>query len=380
MSDDAIIVNIDKQQVWSHSRVDRFSTSLWEGSYNELPILLARPTGIQQIGRFEMESKIAGFVKQYRKLDLYRFEDSKNKHIVTSSSKSKAYLKHSRPPFVHTGLSNLPVELLLMVFDYLDDDEDMICFSMTSTSLWLLGYECIQKHYLENLPQWASDRIVCVPTQLDVDKLPACMSRFNDLDKEGYRDPNEIHYSYGPYSRWPAIWDSLMQKSAILCTDEELFNRKIGNYELYLWDVETNMLYAFYKYLRRPRLLYDESRDWALCNLTKREYVRADTITKLSGTTRNKGPFIGIDLTLGTVLVIQMCWFYETPTTLYDGDLSKGRWAPDAFEITTLDRIKDFDEWKDVGDSVAKQIEEIWDVEFAEYFEPPSNWRQAEME
>ncbi|KAI0925211.1 hypothetical protein AcW1_007079 [Taiwanofungus camphoratus] len=46
---------------------------------------------------------------------------------------------------------------------------------------------------------------------------------------------------------------------------------------------------------------------WALCNLSKQEYIRADAVAKLTKAPLN-GPLIKGSIGLGEVLLSQICW------------------------------------------------------------------------
>ena len=53
----------------------------------------------------------------------------------------------------------------------------------------------------------------------------------------------------------------------------------------------------------------------------------------------------------------------------YEGDIHRGVWAGDRFDIITIDQFKLADgekEWKDVSDEVAKEVTEIWGSEYGE--------------
>lgn len=126
---------------------------------------------------------------------------------------------------------------------------------------------------------------------------------------------------------------------------------------------------ALYDHLHRPKLAYDETKDWIICNLTRHEFVRADAITKVTGTEDVKGPFVESQMALGEVLVAHICRSSDDSISMADpdGDIHRGRWAGDRFEITTTDQVKNLDkEWKDVSDEVAKKMQTIWQANYGE--------------
>lgn len=74
-------------------------------------------------------------------------------------------------------------------------------------------------------------------------------------------------------------------------------------------------MYGLLHPLNHMEAVYAETRDWLLCNLTKRQYVRAEAIAKLTGTENAKGPFIEKKMSLGDVAVAHICWSSGLPKT-----------------------------------------------------------------
>ena len=50
----------------------------------------------------------------------------------------------------------------------------------------------------------------------------------------------------------------------------------------------------------------------------------------------------------------------------YKGDLDRGPWAGDRFEITTSDRMLKRVEWHDISDKVVEILDKIWKSEYGD--------------
>lgn len=109
---------------------------------------------------------------------------------------------------------------------------------------------------------------------------------------------------------------------------------------------------------------------WVLRNLTKLEYVRADAIAVQA--THLRGPFID-DYSyppypdLGAVILSRISWSFSNSTAMrYEGNITRGVWAGDRFDIRTIDSIEtacNGEHWKDVSEEVAQEIFAIWESE-----------------
>lgn len=241
-----------------------------------------------------------------------------------------------RHPTGRALLSALPVEILMMMINFIESTDDVVRLGLTNRTFWQLSYRWLQKVFSQDYGSWAGDRLVCFGDYFKLHDLPEGVSP-DDL-KHGTLAMRKPYIPDGYYSEEFPEW------------------RILGS------ERHDSLMGSLYPPLVRAEMLYDLNRDWVLCNLTKREYIRADTIAEATQTTNNRaGPFIGKRLNLGNVLVTRICWSSDSSIDLpYEGDITRGVWAGDRFEITTTDRIKDMDMWKDVSDDVVKEIEAIW--------------------
>ena len=104
--------------------------------------------------------------------------------------------------------------------------------------------------------------------------------------------------------------------------------------------------------LHKSAVIFDEMQDQILCNLTKREFIRASIVS-----------LIEQPITLGQILISQICWSWDSSASMVDPykDIHHGRWAGNRFEITTADRVKDLGEWEDITDEIAEKVQKLWD-------------------
>ncbi|GBE85499.1 hypothetical protein SCP_0800160 [Sparassis crispa] len=73
------------------------------------------------------------------------------------------------------GRLELPGEILLCIFDEVDDLHDAICLGLTNTALRSVGHKRIQRLIVETTAPWAGYRIVCLGEYMHNDDLPVDM-------------------------------------------------------------------------------------------------------------------------------------------------------------------------------------------------------------
>lgn len=114
---------------------------------------------------------------------------------------------------------------------------------------------------------------------------------------------------------------------------------------------------------------YPARDDWALFNTTKREYVRAGALAELCGKPDDVQPFLqSCAIDLGTALFTRFCYSSDSSTALSHKPvgLDYGKWVGDRFIVSTLERAKKLDEWKDVTDEVIADIKTIYERQYEE--------------
>lgn len=96
------------------------------------------------------------------------------------------------------------------------------------------------------------------------------------------------------------------------------------------------------------------SGEWVLCNLSKREYIRERAARD------DSGELIRWDL--GRVLLPRICWS-SVPIGIAGNGSSpprRGPWAGDRFEITTIERLQEPNDWKDISEEVVQEFITFW--------------------
>ncbi|KAL6303074.1 hypothetical protein BKA93DRAFT_735690 [Sparassis latifolia] len=270
---------------------------------------------------------------------------------------------HLLQPLVHTPdvrtlgrLAILP-ELLLCVFDEIDDMRDAIALGATHWALFALGIRHIYALAAEAKAKWAGCRIICLGDYVRNDDLP------------------------------PGFLTAAEEREMHEC-GVNLFNYATNHFRL---------VYELGWYIPRPKFWYnvppemytalialahggyssDPSAAWVLCSLTRHEYVRAEATAALSPNRKPCGPLVDGAVGLGEVLVSLICWSYDPSTAIpYHGPLHRGRWAGDRVEITTIGRLRDgVGAWRDVSEEVLGVVAEIWNAEYC-----GSSWQGKEEE
>ena len=153
--------------------------------------------------------------------------------------------------------------------------------------------------------------------------------------------------------------------AGLLTTSEQEELKKAGDEE------DGMQLYSFaydqYQYTSGYDRFEPNDQNLVLRNLSKHEYVREEAINVDSFV--KWGDPTG-EIGLGQVVLSRICWSTDNSRAMrYEGDIHRGVWAGDRFDIITIDQFKLVDgekEWKDVSDEVAKEVTEIWGSEYGE--------------
>ncbi|KDQ11612.1 hypothetical protein BOTBODRAFT_177216 [Botryobasidium botryosum FD-172 SS1] len=226
------------------------------------------------------------------------------------------------------GSLYLPMEILVMTFDEINDFTDAFCLAYTNTYLLAAG-----KSNLWRLKgaHWASDRITQELLTFD--------------DKGHWKNddgtPNCTNLSRFAGSNYKKL-------------DLEIYNPGLWRFMNKLLPYEEHCYCGF---LEAPR--YVTSDDLALCNLSKREYVCSKALEAVTGLPVHRPWLRGNVYDLGIVLLTRICWTSH-PSLPKDIWLYQGAWAGDRFEITNMDavnaRMKRGEAWKDDSADVLEHI------------------------
>ncbi|KZT22184.1 hypothetical protein NEOLEDRAFT_1181081 [Neolentinus lepideus HHB14362 ss-1] len=248
------------------------------------------------------------------------------------------------------GQLSIPTELLERIFSEFDEITDVGCLCLANSKLWTIGYPYFMEHIRTHMVRWEGDRLMCIGdyardlpegtlTEEEIEKLeedPKCRGRL-------------YHYAYENYDSYHEI--------------TSYFRMALNEFEESLEPVEAKGWARLCEPLRKACSGYYDNRDylyndqWILCNLSKQEYVRGSCLKDMAGRA----------LSLGDVLLSQICWSQDDSTALrYRGPIHEGRWAGDRFAVESLEDFEkrdDPEDWDDVSQEVIKQTMDIWRAE-----------------
>ncbi len=254
--------------------------------------------------------------------------------------------KSSRSRLLH-----LSDELLAEIFECVDNLVDAACFSLADGRLLSIGFPRLgELQRLEYAP-WAGDRMICLGDYTYDHNYPDGLESYvKQLLKHDNENPRR-----GVSSEFA---------SAVFSFNRSIKSQPDVHRLLRDRNLQSND-YAALNMLIPPE--FESSSPWILCNLSKREYVRADAIAGIKDEVEAKQstPFFRRRISLGQALLSRICWSSDRSTNLlYRGDLHAGPWAGDRFEVTTMDRMQGAEsQWKDISEEVTTLLTRIWNEE-----------------
>ncbi|KAG8991158.1 hypothetical protein FRB94_012703, partial [Tulasnella sp. JGI-2019a] len=238
------------------------------------------------------------------------------------STKPKSLLESSED-WVPEGkplLVDQLVEILKIVFESIDALQDAISLGLTCKGLLELGFNQINRLLKSFAAHWAG---VLSPEE---------MAMITDDSDEDYNLYSYVEDNFEVVDR--------NRLSNLLQGDID-FTHRLSQVERQQYRTVVNMA-------------GESPSASVLCNLSKREYLRQETI-KAHG----RAGF-------GTFLLARICWSWDPSVSMkYTGGIHRGIWAGDRFEITTIDAMKGgVTNWKDVSEEMGKEMATIWEIEF----------------
>ncbi|KAJ7119854.1 hypothetical protein C8R44DRAFT_737598 [Mycena epipterygia] len=291
----------------------------------------------------------------------------------------KAYLEYpakyfpkTAPRSFDTALVNLPVETVHEIYSHIDNLTDTVCLSVACQLLWEIGRAHLHRHITSIAASysWAGDRIICVGDYLRNDDIPKNLltpdeeqeflgigpeklQTAEEEDSKAEDEEDNTLYGY-PFDEIPrddfALWN-IFRASGVL----ERFD-----YNPYS-DTYRTLASLFNTEYESPAS--EELR--VLRNLSRRQYVRESILLDLE--TRMQGKNIG-DVGFGEVVLSRICCSSDGSVSMsYDGDIHRGVWAGDRFDIVSSEWIQGLDneaDWADVSAEVLEEMEKIWRSEY----------------
>ena len=279
-------------------------------------------------------------------------------HSRPQSPKLEALLKRlagTQPAVNKKGLLSLPDDVLLQIIELPEVDfDDLAVLAITCRRLFELSRKMLEDSRNYMSASWVGCRIVCMGDNTVQGDLPAAL--LNDQE----RAIIDAKINQGEYAGYGGI--ELLNPGS-----PRLYRGAFVYYDSYLKTFNSDADREAFKAV--VGVAFPSKRtDWVLCNSTKKEYVRASAIAKLSGKPRDAQPFLPhCKLDLGHALLSRICWSSEelvnTPPKL---KVHRGSWVGDRFCITTMERWggpaegEERWEWKDVSNQVVKDLVQIY--------------------
>ena len=255
------------------------------------------------------------------------------------------------------GLLRLPNELLIEIIKLCPDILDKICLALTCKRMLSLACEHIEAVKKARATPWVRGRLICVGDYVDYRSLPKDLLTKSEKKKleERFKTRKGDSYGNGGLGHMLGMTTPLFQGNAGLARNTTLQSLLARCSEP---DRE--------RILELHELHYPKRNDWVLCNLTRREYVRATAIAKAAKHPNDRAPFLPrCKPDLGHVILYQISLSTQGLGPGYEeSDRGRGRWIGHRFVITTMDRMPAAPEgktWTDISQKVAEDLKYIWD-------------------
>ncbi|KAI0719356.1 hypothetical protein C8T65DRAFT_53682 [Cerioporus squamosus] len=269
-------------------------------------------------------------------------------------------LEHTPPVINNKGLLSLPDELLLDILELLKQWEELVILAVTCRRLYVLSLKRLNQGRAQLSAPWAGCRIICAGESATFRDLPATLLKVGERafidakfkDKNLNDDDDEARYGGLSCFEWD---ESMLHRGAFSYRHDWLQKFKSSS------DREMFKIVASVTFPPKRT-------DWVLCNMMKKEYVRASALAELARKPNDAQPFLPrCRLDLGHALLTRICWSNEAlPNTPPKMNMHRGPWVGDWFCITTLDRlggpwqpVEEPQWWTDVSKQVVKDLVQV---------------------
>ncbi|TFK53816.1 hypothetical protein OE88DRAFT_1285046 [Heliocybe sulcata] len=252
------------------------------------------------------------------------------------------------------GQLSLPTELLGKIFEELDDDVFHVgSLCLANSTLWTIGYSYFIEAVGRHTAHWGGDRVICVGDYAE-DLPDGILSKeeMDNLETDSAWDGSLYHYAWEEYDDY-----ELQIRSLLVRVKGHIASLQSSPSEMKAWQqLITPLEELLDVYWTRQDYLRDDQ--WILCNLSQKEYARGAYLKEM----------VGDALSLGDVVLSQICWSQDPSTALrYKGNIYQGRWAGDRFAVYNRDVFEGRDDRQDWEDVSQKVIGETLAIRRAEY-------------
>ncbi|KAJ7119851.1 hypothetical protein C8R44DRAFT_878237 [Mycena epipterygia] len=352
MGQDWQIINLDKRA--THGHWGKLGECLFDGS----PTLLEASLRVQEFPDCDT------LIFPFKPGQLLQEADSDNPEDYPAK-----YFPKTAPRSVdEIVLVNLPVETIREIYSHIDSLVDVVCLSMACQLLWEIGRGHLHRHIASIAASccWAGDRIICIGDYLRNDDIPKNLltpdeeqeflgigpEKLQTAEEEEAED-EEDNTLYGyPFDETPRDDFSRWNISQVPGLLERL------GYDFYTYRTLASLCNTGYKSPTSEELR-------VLRNLSRRQYVRESVLRDLKARMPGKGTK---DVGFGEVVLSRICCSSDGSVSMsYDGDIHRGVWAGDRFDIVSSEWIQGVDDeagWADVSVEVLEEMEKIWRSEY----------------
>ncbi|KAJ5771891.1 hypothetical protein N7520_002420 [Penicillium odoratum] len=243
----------------------------------------------------------------------------------------------------------LPSKIHNLIFDSLDDIDDILSLSLTNKYLWAVGLTYIEDRIVTSLAPWAGERIICVSDYSDPkDFPPGLLSADEQADLEHL---NRVHHLE------TFTVDNIWKKTGGPSLAQRLRDR-FTKWEAMHPMSEANRTEILMGLKPEKLEFYPHDQPWVLRNLTTKEYVRGEAIALK--TSFIHGPQIEV-LGFAEVLLARISWSSRPVDIGHGRIMSHGKWAGHRFDIVPIACVVKSagQAWTDVSNEILREIDLI---------------------
>ncbi|KAF8077585.1 hypothetical protein FPV67DRAFT_1614578 [Lyophyllum atratum] len=342
---------------------------------------------------------------------LWRPEESHKFRVVTIEPYSQLKRPEKRldildryTVFPEESLANatLPIELVSMILEEVEDLADIVCFVLTCQRYFEIGRPILEARSEEILTySWAGNRLICAGDYAMIDDLPEGMLTEYEKklldEKFGTDNTDDVWEQLSFVQSLQPDWH-LNQKRTTLHTRhvKRLFHHFMDlrmPYRTASKNVPPRMALAgtrdFAVLTELTVELEDTPRDlpyglsqtyesYVLRNLTTKEYIRGAAIREAWNTPDM--PYLRA-LRFMHLLVLRITWSQDSSLTIaYEGPIQvhRGVWAGHRFDFCDIKTVEDgqgtMGDWSDVSKVVIDELVAVFEEEADDLNDRSSDW------